>query len=267
LISAGFGPEWVPQYQYNGRLFEMAIFVVQSASVVSLPKITQWIASPENAVRERGLRESLRLNKFQTFLGCCGAFFCLQINDWFVRHWLGKDFQAPLSWQIAFAATLAITAASMMGSDLAARCSGHGIRFGGLTVLGAGLLNFILAFVAMKRGAIWGIALATSIAISVQALLLCWFSSRQLKISWWRLSLRNGVLALVFVGMGVAAKKWMPVQNGSSLVFLILFSLCVVFLAAWLTGIRLDDLREEKRILQSMFARTKQAPDDLQGGI
>lgn len=266
LISAGFGPEWVPLYQYNYKLYELALFVVQSASLASLPKITQWIVSTETATRERGIRESLRLNKFQTFLGCCAVFICLNLNDWFMRVWLGKDFQAPLSWQIAFAANLGITAAGMMGSDLVARCSERGIRFGGLTVLASASLNLVLAFVAMKRGSILGIAAATAVAMTAQSLLLCWFSSRQLGISWWRLSLRNWILALTFAGLAVLIKIWIPPANGLSIACLLAVSVFVVWLAAWLTGISLEDLRNEKQILQSMFSRTKGSlPDSANG--
>jgi len=257
LISAGFGPEWVPLYQYNYKLTELAFFVVASASLASLPKLTQWIASSDGPTRERGIQEALRLNKFQTFLGCCAAFVYLNVNDWFVSKWLGKDFHAPVAWQIAFATTLAVNSAGLMGSDLIARCCERGIRVGGMAGLAASLFNFALAFAAMKQRSIAGVAFALAATAAVQGLSFGWYSCRQLRISWWRLSLKNWLLALTFVGLGWVARASIPKAGNWVLAVLLIVSPLAFLLAARLVGISLDDLQHEKRVFQGIFTRMR----------
>jgi O-antigen/teichoic acid export membrane protein len=246
LITAGFGADMVPPFAYNHRLCELALFITGSASLASMPKITQWIVSSETAVRGRGVQELLRVNKFQTFLGCCAVLVYLAVNDLFIQFWLGKDFQAPFSWQIAFAANLGITAGGLMGVELAARCCAHGSRVGGIALMVAAFLNLGLSWIAMKRGSIFGIALATVIAQSAAVLFLGWFSSRQMRISWWRLSVRNWLLAW-----------WIPPRSWPEAVLLILVNVPAFFLMAAASGISLKDLREEKIIFQSILLKRK----------
>ena len=180
LIPPAFGPEALPVYRFNNKLCELAMFVIGSASLASLPKITQWLASPAASTRERALHEAQRLNKFQTLLGCSAALVYLAVNDLFIIHWLGKDLHADFSWQCAFALNLAITAAGLVGVDLAARCCEHGIRIGGIAVALTALLNLGLSLVAMKLGSILGIAVATVISQTLVTLGLGWFTSRVL---------------------------------------------------------------------------------------
>jgi O-antigen/teichoic acid export membrane protein len=254
LISAGFGPAWVPLYQYNYKLCELAFYVVFSAGQASLPKLTQWIASSDPSVRARGIQESLRLNKFQTSLGCCAVYVYLNCNDWFVGLWLGKDFHVPLSWQAAFAITLGVNAAGLMGSDLLSRCCERGIRLGGVSGLVASLVNFVLAFAAMKAHSIFGIALALATVMSAQNLLFGWYSCRELQLSWWRLSVRNWLLALLFVGLGLLARI-VGMQAGRwGILWAVMAGPLVVLLACWLSGIRLEDLRQEKKVFGALIA-------------
>jgi hypothetical protein len=264
LITTRFGPQILPAYAYNRKLCELALFVIVSANLASLPKITQWLSSPEAATRERGIQESLRLNKYQTFLGCCAVLVYLNVNNWFIGLWLGKSFQVPLLWQAAFAANLAVTAGGLMGFDLVARCCDQGIRVGGITVFFAALLNLGLAFTAMKLGSIvglnrsiFGIALATVMAQSAAQLFLGWYSSRQLKISWWHLSLKNWLLALAFVGFGLLTKIWVSPEGGPGIALLAAIDAVAFLIAARAVGISLEDLRQEKKILQSMFGQMR----------
>ena len=255
LITARFGPDLLPTYRYNGKLCELATFVLASASLVSLPKITQWLASPEPATRQRALREAQRLNQFQTLLGCSAALVYLGLNDWFIGVWLGQSLQAPLSWQAAFAANLAITGAGQLGFDLAARCCDQGMRVGGITVALTSLLNLGLSLVAMKFGSVFSIALAGVISVSAAHLGLGWYSCRQITMSWWRLSLRNWLLALAVTALAVTMRILLPVHSAFAAAVNMVVFLATTLAVAFLIGIRMNDLREEFAILRGMFGK------------
>ena len=253
LINLGFGPAMVPPYQYNYRLCELAMFVVVSASLASMPKITQWLASPDAGLRERARHESERLNKFQTFLGCAAVLVYLAVNDWFIGFWLGKDLQVPLVWQVAFAAILAVSAAGYAGVDLAARCCDQGLRVGGITMLLAALLNLGLSWVAMRRGSVLGIAAATVIAQSATVLFLGWFACRKIKMSWWRLSLRNWLLGLAMVAAGWGMRQLLPMDDVWAILMQVVANLALLWVAARIVGIGREDLRQEIAICRAML--------------
>ena len=255
LITARFGPEVLVTFRYNSRLCELATFVVNSACIASLPKITQWLASPEAGTRERAVREAERLNKFQTLMGCSGALVYLAINDWFIGVWLGQSLHAPLSWQAAFAAYLAITGAGQLGFDLAGRCCDQGIRVGGIAIALTSLLNLGLSLVAMKFGSVLGIALAGVVSQSVLQLGLGWYSCRQITMSWWRLSLRNWLLALAVTALAVTMRVLLPVHSAFAAAVNTVVFLAATVLVAFLLGIRVKDLREEFAILRGMFGK------------
>jgi hypothetical protein len=253
LITAGFGPGVLTTYRYNGKLCELTMFVVVTAGAVSLPKITQWLASSEAATRQRALREIERLNQFQTVLGCAGALIYLACNDWFIQFWLGKSLHAPLSWQAAFAANLAITCAGQLGFDLAPRCCDQGIRVGGITAALMALLNLGVSLIAMKLGSLFGIALAGVISQSAALLGLGWYSCRQINMSWWRLSLRNWLLALAVTLLGVALRILLPVHSALAVGVTAGVCLATILLIAYLLGIRIRDVQEEIVILRGSF--------------
>lgn len=255
LITARFGPETLVIFRYNAKLCELAYFVVNSACVASLPKITQWLASPEAAIRGRALREAERLNKFQTLLGCSAALVYLAVNDWFIGLWLGRSLHAPLPWQAAFAANLAVTSGGLAGFELAARCCDGGIRVGGITVSAMALLNLGLSLVAMKLGSILGIALATVVTQSMLTLGLGWYACRHMKTSWWRLSLRNWFLAMGAAGLGIVLRIYLPVSSALTAAVAAAVCLAAMLLVAFLLGIRISDLREELAILRGMVGK------------
>ena len=255
LINYKFGAEMVPVYQYNFRLCELALFVVNSASLASMPKITQWLAAHTEENRQRGIAELTRLNRFQTFLGCGAVMVYLIANDAFIRFWLGKDFHAPLAWQVAFAAHLGITAAGFTGFELASRCCDHGVRVGGIAAVLAGLLNFVLAYVAAQYQSILGIALSGVVAQTSATLFLGWFSSKQIGISWWQLSVKNWLLALVMVGFGLAAKFALDLSPGVAVLAIGLIALTALIVTAKVIGMTVAELRREITIVQSMFGR------------
>jgi O-antigen/teichoic acid export membrane protein len=253
LIAAGFAPALVPTYRYNGRLCELAMFVSVSAGAVSLPKITQWLVSPDTASRQRAVHEAGRLNQFQTLLGCAGALGYLAVNEWFIHLWLGKNFHAPLSWQAAFAANLAISCAGQLGFDLAPRCCEGGIRVGGIVTALMALLNLGLSVIAMKMGSLFGIALAGVISQSIGLIGIGWYTCRQMEISWWRLSVRNWLLAIAVTGLGVFLHKWMPINSLLTAAATAVICIGAVLVVVFLLGIRAKDLREEALVVKGLF--------------
>jgi O-antigen/teichoic acid export membrane protein len=253
LITAGFGPGVLPNYRYNGKLCELTMFAVVSAGSVSLPKITQWLASPEPGVHKRALREIERLNQFQTLLGCAGALAYLACNDWFMRFWLGESLRAPLSWQAAFAANLAVTCAGQLGYELTPRCCEQGMRVGGVTAALMALLNLGLSLIAVKLGSLFGIALAGVISQSAVVLGLGWYSCRQIKIPWWRLTLRNWLLALAVTALGVAIHILLPIHSALTGGVTAGICLAAILLVAFILGIRMKDVREEIVIVRGIL--------------
>jgi O-antigen/teichoic acid export membrane protein len=264
LITARFGAQTVPAYLYNQKLCELAAFVATSAGIASTPKITQWLASPETAARLRGLQELTRLGKFQTFLGCCAALVYLSVNDWFMRIWLGNNFQVPLLWQSAFATSLAVIGTSYAATEMVPRCCDGGIRVAGITSLLSALLNLGLSLVAMElspvvgmNNSIFGIALATVIAQSSLVLYLGRFTARQLKISWWQLHVKNWLLALGTVAFGIFVRVAVPPGGAMHVVLLVVIQLAAFLMIARVVGISLDDLRQEKEIFLTMLGGRK----------
>jgi O-antigen/teichoic acid export membrane protein len=258
LINAGFGPDQVPVYQYNNRLCELALFVIISASLASMPKITQWLASPDSSFRERALREAQRLNTFQTFIGCSAAVGYLVINELFIRYWLGKNLHAPVWWQAAFAANLAVTAAGYVGFDLAARCCENGIRVGGMGVALSALLNLGLSLLAMKFHKITGIAFAMVISQSLLTLGLGYYSCRQTGISWWQLTFKNWLLALAVVALGTVVRFYIPLTSLSTAGINAAILLIVMLLLAGALGIKPGELRAEVQIVRDIFQKKRE---------
>jgi O-antigen/teichoic acid export membrane protein len=255
LINAGFGADQIPTYQLNFRLCELALFVIGSASLASLPKITQWLASPAAADQERAVRETDRLNKFQTILGCGAVLTYLAINDAVMKIWLGAEYQAPLLWQAAFAANMAVSAAGYAGFSLAGRCNERGIRFGGIVVAVTGLLKLILSYAAMKMGSILGIALATVISQSFVVLTLSWYTARHLKLSFWDFAIKGWVISLAMVIVSLALRIILPLDSATNLFFIGGISGVALLAAAWVMNVRLADVRHEFAVFRSILGR------------
>lgn len=262
LITARFGPQVIPAYQYNYKLCEIALFFVVSANQMSMPKITQWLVSSEAATRERGVKELLRVNQFQTFLGCCAALIYLNVNNWFMGLWLGKDFLVPLLWQGTFAAMLAVTAAGEMGAELAPRCCEKGIRYNGVACLLAALLNFCLALTAIISSSflgmnisIFAISLAMVVVLSALHLTLGRFTARQLKISWWKLTVKNWLLALATLVFGLLIRIFIPAHSVANISLLIVINVVAFLIIARIVRISLKDMRREKDIFLGMFGK------------
>ena len=165
----------------------------------------------------------------------------------------GKDLQSPQSWQVAFAAHLAVTAAGQLGFDLAARCCDRGIRVVGIAVITTALLNLAVAWTSMKSGSVLGIAVAAVISQSVLMLSLGWYSCRQMQMSWWRLTLRNWLLGLAVVVLGVMART--PLASNpfySALISISLYGIALLIVVRVLEISR-KDFQEEWETLKGIF--------------
>ncbi|MFM2082369.1 MAG: hypothetical protein RL380_1060, partial [Verrucomicrobiota bacterium] len=166
VLNAGFGPALIPKYFYNYKLCELATTVVLTISAVSLPKITQWLASPQADEQARARSEIVRLNQLQVVLGSGAAMGYLAVNGWFIRWWLGENYAVPLGWQLAFALNLATTTGGSLAVQVAGRCGANGLRRAGQLIGLTGVVNLGLAVWAMKLGSVVGVASAAVVAQS-----------------------------------------------------------------------------------------------------
>ena len=251
VINAGFGPEILPVYQANYKACELVVVLVLSASYVGLPKLTQWIASPQAADQQRAVAETKRLNIFQIIAGLGAALGYLALNDLFVKLWLGEKYQGPLLWQVAFACNLAVTTGGDAGIQIASRCGEGGLKKLGLAVGGTGLLNLALSVCAMKIGYIAGIAIATVIAQSVLSITLGYFTCRHLKLSMVEWTLKSWLLPLMVVLAGAGLKMIFPEQSLWHIGALLGCFLALLAVAAWLAGVNRQMLQAEIATLRS----------------
>ncbi len=263
FINAGFGAAQVPSYQLNFKLCELALFVIASASLVSMPKITTWIASSDAQMRERGARETERLGRFQTFLGCAAALVYVAVNDTFMRLWLGGEYQVPLAWQGAFAANMAVTAAGYAGYDLAARCGPEGLRFGAITVVIAIVFKVAASYWAMVENSIFGIALSTIISQSIVVLASAWFAAKAIRVSWWRLVGNGWLISLGLVVFAVfwKASLWSHGVYGKAGFFMT--ALLLLAATAKILGLNAAEIRTEFDAVRSIFRKSGLARPDV----
>jgi O-antigen/teichoic acid export membrane protein len=255
VINAGFSPEVIPRYQYNYRLCDLAVQLVVTASFVSLPKITQWMASALAAERERALREIRRLNQFQVVLGSATALVYLAINDIFVRIWLGGRYQAPVAWEIAFALNLAITAGGDSGIQVVTRCGVNGIRIAGIAIGITGLINLCLSIISMKLGSITGIAVATVIAQSILSLALGSYACSQLGMARLQWFLRSWGIPMIIIGIAALLKIWLSQNSLLAFGALAIGYLCLLFVTVLLAGIDPSMIRSEIATFRSVIKR------------
>jgi O-antigen/teichoic acid export membrane protein len=259
VINAGFPAGTLPGYTYNYRFCEIAVFLVLTASFVSLHKITQWMSSPNEADQRRVRIEIRRLNQFQTLLGCGAALAYLAGNDLFMKAWhLHKENPippAPLFLQLAFALNLTVTASGDTGIQLAMRAGGSGLRVAGTMIGVTGLINVALSLVAMVNDSLWGIAMATVLAQSLLSLGSSYFVCRFLKTSWLPWVLRGWLLPLLMIAGAGWVRTLLPLDNLAHGVELAGIYTVLFLLLAWSLGVNAAFIREEWAIIRGFLKK------------
>jgi O-antigen/teichoic acid export membrane protein len=245
VIGTVLGTAIIPTYQANYKVCELGVTLIVTAAFVSLPKITQWIASPHEEDRRRLLDELNRLSTFEVVLACMMTLGYLAFNNLFVCLWLDKAHQAPLAWQFAFACNLAVTCGGNAGIQLAMRAGNRGLRCSGLVVAGTGLLNLGLSIASVKLGSITGVAVATVIAQSISSICLGVVTCRYLKMSVVRWTARCFLLPIGFSLAGIEIKTLFPEDTLLHLSILTGCYLVLFFLVCRLAGMNWDLLRNE----------------------
>lgn len=260
VINAGFPPGTLVPYEYNYKFCELVVFLVLTASFVSLPKITQWMASADPADRQRLAGETRRLNQFQTLLGFGAALAYLAGNGLFMRLWWwhGRNpvLPAPLPLQIAFALNLAVTAGGDTAIQLALRSGARGLRVAGTTVGLTGLLNLGLSIVAMKMSSLWGIAMATVVAQSILSIVTAFYTCQRMGISWLPWLLRGWFLPV----LGISLAGWLrmelePLDSLPKILSLVGAFTAVLLAAAWGLGVDSSMMRDEVRLIRGLIRR------------
>ena len=263
VIGAVIGQKVIPTYQFNYKACELCITLIVTAAFVSLPKITQWISSPEKADRERLLIELDRLSTFEIML-TCGATpdVTLAFNNVFIRVWLDKAHQAPLVWQFAFAANLAVTCGGNAGIQLATRAGDRGLKLAGLTVAGTGFLNLGLSILSVKlagsignTAAMAGVAVATVIAQSICSIFLGAVTCRHLGISVAKWTVRCWLLPVAFTIGAATLKGILPDDSFLHLGLLSICYLAIFLVTCALAGMNWHLLRTELTQARAMLAR------------
>ena len=254
LITKGFGAQHVPRYHYNYKFCELSLSVILIATTVSLPKLTQWLASSAAKDRARAVAEARRLNQFQTLLGCSAALLYLAVNDWFMKIWLNDPTMlAPLSWQVAFALNLALTASADAFLQLGGRCEERGLRVMGLAIALTGLLNLALSFAAVKAKWLGGVAFATVVAQAILSLTATVYVARVLKIAWMPSAARTCLVPCLAVLLGAGARYWLPPVSWMQTVFLLGIETVLVVIVGFLIGLRRETLQHEWKDFRSLF--------------
>ena len=254
VIGSVFGTGIVPTYRASYRVIELCTTLIVTASYVGLPKMTQWIASPHEADRKRLLTEFKRLSVFEVVLSCGAVLGYIAFNNLFVGIWLDQKHLAPLAWQFAFAANLAVTVGGNAGIQMSMRAGDRGLRIAGMAVAGTGLLNLGLSILSAKMGWIAGVAWATVVAQSISSLCLGTVTCRYLGLPAVRWAARCWLLPVGFT-LGAAALKWrFPDDSFGHLGLLAGCYLAIFLVVCWLGGMSRELLRSELNQLRGIFS-------------
>jgi len=263
VINAGFPAGTLPVYIYNYKFCDLVVFLALTASFVSLPKITQWMASAEPRDQERVRVEMRRLNQFQTLLGCGLALAYLAGNNLFMKiWWLHNSNPVPpaaLGLQTAFALNMAITASGDVGIQMSMRSGKNGLRFAGLLIAMTGLLNVVLSIVAMENGSLWGIAMATVLAQSLLSVGAGFYTCRHLQVGWVPWLLKGwllpcaGILGAAWLRLELPFYSAQHVLLPQNVVMLAAAYLAAWLAAAWGLGINAAFIRQELAFIRTFF--------------
>lgn len=252
LINAVLGPNAVPAYQLNYKYCEVALMAILSASAAGMPKITQWLSSPESETRTRGISELQRLNRFVCFLGCAGAVTYLAVNDLFVIGWFGASYKVSLLLQSMFAANLAVTVGSSVALDAVVRIDEESIRFASVTALCTAFLNAAVSAISVLLfHSSTGVAFATVLAQGVQTIFTSRYISRRLDLSFPRWVCLAVTGPLLVVGGAFAVRTYL-FQTAGSAAFAYAVLGIIILAAAAAYGINRTMIIDEMRILRGI---------------
>jgi O-antigen/teichoic acid export membrane protein len=258
VINAGFELGTLTSYDANYRFCELAVFVAVTASYVSLPKITRWMASPESAEQDRVRKEMRRLNQFQAVLGCGAALTYIAGNNLLMKiWWLGSPnpvLPVPFLLQAAFALNVAITTSGDAGIQLSLRSGDKGLRTVGTVVGLTGLLKLGASLVAMKYASLAGIAFATVVSQSVLSLFAGAYICRHVKVNWVPWVLRSWLLPLVCISLAAWVRKLLPDTLGWVAALEGIFMVCLMGIALMM-GIDFKFIREELAIVKGFWKK------------
>jgi O-antigen/teichoic acid export membrane protein len=263
VINAGFPAGTLPDYTYNYKFCDLVVFLALTAGFVSLPKITQWMASADPKDQDRVRVEMRRLNQFQTLLGCGAAFGYLAVNDVFMKIWFLHSSNpvppAALGLQTAFALNMAITASGDVGIQMSIRSGKNGLRFAGLLIGATGLLNVALSIVAMEKGSLWGIAMATVLAQSLLSVGAGFYTCRHLQIGWVPWLLKGWLLPCAGILGAAWLRRELPFYSAQHvLLYQNILLLGAAYLAGWLAaawglGMNAAFIRQELALIRTFF--------------
>lgn len=261
VIGAVIGQDVIPTYRFNYKACELCITLIVTAAFVSLPKITQRISSPDKADREKLLTELDRLSTFEIILTCGATLGYLAFNNLFIRVWLDKAHEAPLAWQFAFAANLAVTCGGNAGIQLATRAGDRGLKLSGLVAVSTGILNLGLSILSVKlagsigtAAALAGVAVATVIAQSISSIFLGIVTCRFLGISVTRWTARTWLLPIAFTVGAAALKQLLPENSFEHLGLLSICYLVLFLVVCRLIGMNWKLMRTELAQVRVMLA-------------
>lgn len=255
VINAWMGPDIIPSYNNNYKVCELAVTLVLTASAVSFPKITRWIASREPADRDRVRLEMNRLSAFQTALGCGIALGYLVLNDWFIRIWLGSEYKGPWAWQAAFAINLVITTAGAVGMQANVSCGENALRRYGIAVGGTGLLNLGLSIIAAYFHSPTWVAIATNISQFVLSVSANWYVAGFVglpRVNW---LVKTCIIPTAIVFVAALLRLWIGVE-GFAQIGILIASYAVLFLVICASaGFTWRLLRSELNTLRGMLPK------------
>ena len=259
VINAGFEPGTLVGYQYNYKFCEIAVFLVITASFVSMPKITQWMASSNETDQRRARVEIQRLNQFQTLLGCGAALAYLAGNNLFMKlWWLHKEhpvLPASLLLQLAFALNLTVTASGDAGIQMSLRIGDKGLRITGTIIGLTGLINVALSLLATYYGSLAGIALATVLAQSLLSLGASYFLCRHLRTPWAPWVLKGWLLPLAIISTAGWLRTFFAADSLVPFLEIAGIYVGLFLLLAWSLGINTAFIRDEWAIVRGFLKK------------
>jgi hypothetical protein len=198
----------------------------------------------------------IRLNQFQSLMGCGAALGYLLGNNLFMEVWMhNKVDPAPLLWQTAFALNMTITTCGDTSIQLGMRSGSRGLRVVGTTIGLTALLNLGLSIVSMKLGSIAGVAFATVLAQAILSLGAAMYLCKHLNLPMMKWILRSLVIPILGVGLAAYLRFRFPPKTIGSFAMLAACYALMLAAAAWSLGVRPGMLKEELKILKSFVRK------------